>query len=173
MILETERLILRPWTEDDAEDLYLYAKDPFVGPIAGWPVHTSIENSREIIREVLSAKETYAIVLKPDTAPIGSIGLMFADTGSALLPEGEAEVGYWLGVPFWGQGIVPEAVRALIDYGFNYLDLTRIWSGYYEGNDKSKRVLEKCGFIYNRTEHNKPVDLLGETRTEHYLFIEP
>ena len=51
MILETERLILRPWDESDAEDLYRYASDPAVGPIAGWPVHTSVENSREIIHD--------------------------------------------------------------------------------------------------------------------------
>ena len=74
MILETERLILRPWTEDDAEECYKYAKDPLVGPIAGWPEHTSVENSRQIIRDVLSDPETYAIVLKETGLPIGSIG---------------------------------------------------------------------------------------------------
>lgn len=55
MIFETERLILRPWTEEDAESLFEYASDPAVGPIAGWPVHTSVENSREIIQQVLMA----------------------------------------------------------------------------------------------------------------------
>lgn len=64
MILETERLMLRPWSESDAESLYEFAKDPRVGPIAGWPVHTSVENSRQIIKDVLSADETYAIVQK-------------------------------------------------------------------------------------------------------------
>ena len=54
MILETERLILRPWCESDADDLYTYASDPEVGPPAWWPPHTSVENSREIIRTVLS-----------------------------------------------------------------------------------------------------------------------
>ena len=68
MILETERLILRPWKEDDAESLYKYAKDPEVGPIAGWPVHTSVENSREIIKSVLSADETYASVAHRSSA---------------------------------------------------------------------------------------------------------
>ena len=68
MILETNRLILRPWTEDDAEDLYRYASSPEIGPIAGWAVHTSVENSREIIRDVLSAPETYAVVLEGDNA---------------------------------------------------------------------------------------------------------
>ena len=73
MTLETERLILRPWSEDDAGELYKYAKDIDVGPMAGWPVHTSVENSREIIRTVLSAPETYAVCLKETGKPIGSI----------------------------------------------------------------------------------------------------
>ena len=64
MTLETERLVLRPWKEDDAESLYKYAKNPEVGPIAGWPVHTSVENSREIIKSVLAADETYAVLFK-------------------------------------------------------------------------------------------------------------
>ena len=72
----TERLILRAWREEDAEDLYGYAKSPQVGPIAGWPVHTSVENSREIINTILSAPETYAVVLKSTGKPVGSIGLM-------------------------------------------------------------------------------------------------
>lgn len=76
MTLETERLILRPWKEDDAESLYKYAKNPEVGPIAGWPVHTSVENSREIIKSVLAADETYAVCLREDNVAIGSIGLI-------------------------------------------------------------------------------------------------
>ena len=72
MTLETERLILRPWKEDDAESLYKYAKNPEVGPIAGWPVHTSVENSREIIKSVLAADETYAVCLREDNVAIGS-----------------------------------------------------------------------------------------------------
>ena len=75
MMLETERLILRPWEETDAEECYKYAKDPRVGPIAGWPVHTSEEDSRQVIRDVLMVPETYAIVLKEIGIPIGSIGL--------------------------------------------------------------------------------------------------
>ena len=66
MILKTKRLILRPWREDDAQELYKYAADPEVGPAAGWPPHTGVENSREIIRDVLSAPETYAVCLKED-----------------------------------------------------------------------------------------------------------
>ena len=75
MILQTERLILRPWQEDDAESLYLYASDPEVGLPAGWLPHTDVENSREIIRTVFSAPETYAVCLKEDCKPIGCVGL--------------------------------------------------------------------------------------------------
>ena len=64
MIFETDRLIIRPWSLDDAESLYKYAKDPLVGPVAGWPIHTSVDNSKEIIKTVLSADETYAVCLK-------------------------------------------------------------------------------------------------------------
>ena len=75
MTLETKRLLLRPWEESDAESCYRYASDPLVGPAAGWPAHTSVENSREIIRTVLSEPDTFAVILKerPD-APVGSIG---------------------------------------------------------------------------------------------------
>ena len=73
-MFETKRLILRPWQESDAESLYEYAKDPDVGPPAGWPPHTGVENSREIILNVLSAPETYAVCLK-DGKAIGSVGL--------------------------------------------------------------------------------------------------
>ena len=68
--METERLLLRPWEESDAEELYKYASNPDVGPIAGWAAHTSVENSREIIRGVLSEPETYAVVLKETGKPV-------------------------------------------------------------------------------------------------------
>lgn len=75
MILETKRLILRPWEESDAENLFKYASHPDVGPIAGWAVHTSVENSREIIRRVLSAPETYAVVLKNQASLLAALDL--------------------------------------------------------------------------------------------------
>lgn len=79
MIFETERLILRPWNILDAENLYEYAKDPKIGPIAGWPIHTSVENSTEIIKTVLSEPHTYAVCLKEDNKAIGSIGIMIGE----------------------------------------------------------------------------------------------
>lgn len=162
--METERLILRHWEEDDAEELYRYAKDPAVGPIAGWPLHTSVENSREIIRDVLSAPETYAVVLKETGKPVGCVGLFRDEEGHIPLADNEAELGYWIGVPHWGQGLIPEASREIIRHGFEDLGLTGIWCGNYEGNANSQRVQEKLGFSLVRTEPDVLCDLMNERR---------
>ena len=164
MILETDHLILRPWVEDDAEELYKYAKDPDVGPMAGWPVHASVENSREIIRAVLSAPETYAVCMKETGKPVGSIGLHRNDLATQ---DDEYELGYWLGKPYWGQGLIPEASREVLRYAFEDLGMNRIWCGYYDGNEKSRRVQVKLGFGYQRRTEGIEVKLLNEVRTGH------
>ena len=169
MVLETERLILRPWFESDAEELYKYASNPRVGPMAGWPVHTSVENSREIIRTVLSELETYAVVLKETGKPIGSVGIMFAKNSNCTITETEAEIGYWIGEPYWGRGLIPEAAEALLKRCFVKLNRTAVWCCYFDGNEKSKRVQEKCGFTYRFSENN--VEVLGKRLTQHYTRI--
>lgn len=166
MQLATERLILRPWAETDAEDLYRYAKDDRVGPIAGWPPHSSVDDSAEIIRTVFSAPETYAVCLKEENRAIGSIGLMIGARSDKEIPDTEGEIGYWIGVPFWGKGLIPEAVRELVRHGFEDLKLDKIWCGYFDGNEKSKRVQEKCGFTWHRTRKDVYCELMGDTRTE-------
>ena len=169
--METERLILRPWTEDDAESLFKYAQDQAIGPIAGWPPHTSVENSKEVIKNILSAPETYAVVLKETNEPIGSVGIMFGDgVHSADMREDDAEIGYWIGVPYWGQGLIPEAVKCLLRHCFNELDIKRVWCGYYDGNTKSRRVMDKCGFQFHHTEKGK-TSPLGDVRTEHFTLL--
>ena len=173
MELQTRRLILRPWQESDAEALYKYASNPNIGPIAGWPPHTSVENSRDIIKSVLSAPETYAVVLKETGEIVGSVGIMTArsEIHWAKMTGSECEIGYWIGEPYWGQGLIPEAVNELIRYAFEELQMTTIWCGYFDGNEKSKRVQEKCGFTYSHTEYNKPVLLLNDSRTEHFTKL--
>lgn len=171
MYLTTQRLILRAWLESDAESLYQYAKDAAVGPIAGWPVHSSVENSLEIIRDVLSENEIYAVCLKEDNCAIGSIGLTIGNASNLNLPDTEAEIGYWIGVPFWGQGLIPEAVKELLRHGFEDLKLEKIWCGYFEGNIKSKRVQEKCGFKYHHTKKDMYWELMKDIRTEHVTCI--
>lgn len=170
-MIETERLILRPWCETDAKALYKYASDPDIGPVAGWPVHTSLENSLEIIRTVFAAPETYAVVLKETDEPVGCCGIMFSNgLHTAEMKQCEAEIGYWIGKPYWGQGLIPEAVKALLSRCFNELKLSAVWCGYYDGNVKSKRVCEKSGFKFHHT--NRDITSpLGDKRTEHFCLM--
>ncbi|OOM80544.1 GNAT family N-acetyltransferase [Clostridium sp. BL-8] len=171
MILETNRLILRPWKEEDAQELYKYAKDQNVGPSAGWPVHTDVQNSRQIIEDVLSKNETYAVVLKGKDLPIGSVGLVIGEDSNIAINKDEGEIGYWLGVPYWGQGLIPEAVKELMRHGFEDIGLKVIWCGYYDGNEKSWRVQEKCGFKYHHTKKDVKLELIDDIRTEHISCI--
>ena len=171
MQIETERLLLRPFAEADAADLYKYAKNPEVGPAAGWPPHGSVEESRNIIRLVLNGPESYGICKKEDGRVIGAMALML--NGDERLAEGEdeCELGYWIGRPFWGQGLIPEAAKALLRRAFTELGMQRVWCGYYEGNEKSKRVQEKLGFRHEKTLQEVDVPLLNEVRTEHVSLL--
>ena len=165
--LETERLILRRWKDSDAENLYQYAKDPEVGPIAGWPPHQSIDESRDVIKNVLNGKEAYAICLKTDGKAVGAIELKQNGHTDMTNRDDECELGYWLGKPFWGQGIMPEAVEEMLRHAFEDIRMTKVWAGYYEGNMKSKRVQEKAGFQYQWKTDNIDVPLMHEKRTGH------
>ena len=183
--LITPRLLLRPWREEDAEPLYRFASDPQVGPAAGWAPHPDVGHSRAIIREVLSARETYAIVLRFDTVtgqpgsatvipagtPVGSVGVMFPGYGSyPHMRRSEAELGYWICRPLWGRGLVPEAVRAVIDRCFTDLGLCGLLCGFYEGNQGSRRVQQKCGFLPYTDMTIPPHPLNGATR-EHFTYL--
>ncbi len=152
-IIETDRLVLRRWLDSDAGSLYKYASDPDVGTAGGWPAHTSVENSLEVIRTVFSAPETYAVVLKDTDEAVGCCGLV--PTGvrhSPHIKDCDAEIGYWIGKPYWGMGLIPEAVMALANYVKDSLGRKDLWIAFFDGNDKSRRVAEKCGFVYHHTE---------------------
>lgn len=167
LVIKTQRLILRPWCEDDAESLYEYAKDPAVGPIAGWQPHKSVEESLCIIQNVLNGSECYAICEKENNKAIGCIELMPNGHTDLTDKDDECELGYWLGKPFWGRGYMPEAVEAILHHAFEDMGMTNVWCGYYDGNNKSKRVQEKLGFVYHHTCENVPVPSMNETRIGH------
>ncbi|MBO6014117.1 MAG: GNAT family N-acetyltransferase [Oscillospiraceae bacterium] len=166
-MLETERLILRRWEESDAEDLYVYARDPDVGPRAGWPAHRNVEESRRVIREALSGPETYAVCLKKNGKPVGSIGLHLKGHTDMTGREDECELGYWIAKPFWGQGLIPEAAKEMLRHAFEDIGMQKVWIGYYEGNTQSRRVQEKCGFRYQWRSENVDVPQMNEKRTGH------
>ena len=158
MELLTKRLILRPWEDADAEALYTYASAPDIGPAAGWPVHTSVQMSREVIHDVLQAPETYAVVLRETGEPVGSIGLMKPRLQDIEATEHALELGYWIGKPYWGCGLIPEAAHALIDHAFADLGCDQLWCAYFEGNAKSARVQEKLGFAPHHVEDHGRVE---------------
>jgi RimJ/RimL family protein N-acetyltransferase len=164
-VLMTQRLILRRWNQKDAEDLYRYACDPDVGPIAGWPPHKNPDESRAVIRDVLNGREAYAICLKEDGRAIGAIELKLNGHTDLTDRDDECEMGYWLGKPFWGRGIVPEAVSEMLRRAFEDIGMQKVWVGYYEGNSKSKRVQEKCRFRFQRKSEGVDVPLMQEKRT--------
>ena len=159
--IETARMILRPFRETDAADVYDYAKDPRVGPAAGWPPHRGEAESLEIIRTVFAAPGVAAIELKGTGRVIGSVG--FTDIHYGVLEQPDDEIGYALHPEYWGRGLIPEAVRAILEYGFTAMGLQTIWCCHYQENLKSQRVIEKCGFRY-RYCAQADVELLHEKR---------
>lgn len=172
--LQTQRLVLRPWRESDAASLYAFASDPDVGPAAGWPAHQSVEESAQVIRDVLCAPETFAITLResddPD-APVGAIGLMIGEASDLAIGSDQAELGYWIAKPLWGKGYMPEAVREVMRHGFSDLGLAAIWAGHSDDNDQSRRVQEKTGFSFQRSIKDRPRKQVGDYKTEDVNWI--
>ena len=164
MKMTTERLILRAWEENDAADLYALASDPQIGPAAGWPPHKSVEDSLQIIRNVLQAPETYALIRKEGNRLIGCAGFRMG-TDSCSEKQDEPELGYWIGRQFWGNGYATEAGERLLRHAFDDLNCSAVWCCYYEGNERSKRVQVKLGFTYVRTDP-KGDTLFGYTLPE-------
>ncbi|QPK81601.1 GNAT family N-acetyltransferase [Schaalia sp. ZJ405] len=163
----TERLVLRAWRREDADSLFRYASDPRIGPAAGWPPHQTVEESAHIIDTVLFQPESYAITLRDTDEAIGAIALKMGDATDLTDRADECELGYWIGVDYWGRGLVPEACRELIRHAFEDLGMRAVWCAYYDGNHKSARVQDKLGFVFHHTSDNVPVPQLGEDRTGH------
>ena len=172
-MIETRRLILRPWedTQEDAEQLFLHAKDPRIGPAAGWPPHKDVADSRRILHNILCTPEIYAVLPKETARPVGCAGITFGRTGRPYLKDREAEVGYWIGTAFQGRGYACEALEALLERCFTVLNMKTVWAGYYEGNDVSRHVQEKCGMTWHHVNVHTWCDVLGEYRDEHFTRI--
>ena len=149
LVLQTERLTLRPFLKSDLQDFYEYAKVDGVGEMAGWKHHESIEKTREILDRFISEDKTFAIVYKENGKVIGSLGIEKYGREEVLTEfdgyKGR-EIGYVLSKDYWGKGIMPEAVQVVCDHLFGVLDFDFLTCGYYDFNSQSKRVQEKCGF---------------------------
>lgn len=147
---ETERLILRPWLISDLNDFYEYASVEGVGEAAGWKHHESIEESKKILQAFIEEKNVFAIVLKDENKVIGSLGLhcSWANDDSEFKGYRQKEIGYVLSKSYWGKGLMTEAVKAVIPFCFAEWDIEALAIGHFEGNRKSRRVIEKCGFRF-------------------------
>ena len=91
---------------------------------------------------------------------------LFGSSGTVALPEGEAELelGYWIGRPYWGRGLIPEAVRAVERRAFESLGVSALWCSYDVANQPSRRVAEKCGIMPHHVTEGLPNDLMGGVR---------
>ena len=150
--IETERLLLRPWRLEDAADMYAYAKNPNVGPNAGWKPHESVEESKAILESWIHSDEEediWAIVPKETGRACGSIGL-HQDGRRPGVPNCR-ELGYVLGQEQWGKGYMTEAVAPIIDHAFRREKLRLLSVNHFTFNDRSRRVIEKSGFQYEGT----------------------
>ena len=147
-VMETDRIILRPWRDSDAAALYKWASDPDVGPRAGWAPHKSLEESLDVIRTVFKdATNTWAIELKKTGEAIGAMG--YGPSCDCKLParEGEPLAGYWVAKPYWNRGICTEALKLMIEHIRLTTDIKSLISGHFVDNPASGRVMEKCGFV--------------------------
>ena len=147
--LQTERLILREFNQNDLDDLFEYASNPDVGPRAGWNPHQDKDESLMRLNRFIDGKKTFAIVYKENNKVIGSLGVEFYELEDKITEftnyQGRS-IGYVLSKDYWGQGLMPEAVTKVVDYLFKELDYDFLLSGHFDFNDRSRRVQEKCHF---------------------------
>ena len=171
MIFESKRLILRPWSEDDLKACHEICSDPEVGPVAGWPCHLSEDDTRQALKGELSLPETYAIVLKARDIPIGSISIKTGERTYLTCSSDECEISFFLGKAYWGMGFMPEALEIVLTRAFEDLGMKNVLCGYYDGNDRSKRVQEKAGFKHLWTSENVRLLKMNEIRTGHVNIL--
>ncbi|MDE7182427.1 MAG: GNAT family N-acetyltransferase [Clostridia bacterium] len=148
--IDTPRLLLRPWRKTDLNDLYEYASVDGVGEMAGWKHHKSIANTRDTLHAFMTDKNVFALQLKSNAKVVGSLGLhnSWANCDTKYANFKIKEIGYVLSKDYWGQGLMPEAVNAILNYCFNVLGLDALTVTHFIDNSQSKRVIEKNGFTF-------------------------
>lgn len=149
--LETPRLILRPFEEKDLQDFYAYASVPGVGEMAGWPHHESMETSRLVLAGFIEKKEVFALEDKETGRVIGSLGVHkghMADEWAEYSSLKARTLGYVLSKDHWGKGLMPEAVNCVLRWLFEEKGAEAVCIAHFTCNDRSRRVIEKCGFRF-------------------------
>ena len=146
--IQTERLLLRPWKSEDLEDLYAYSQCDEVGSMAGWRPHTSRAEAEKALAEYMTQELHWALVDKENGRVIGAVKLNPDPNRGRFYAKA---ISFVLSPSHWGRGLMTEAVRAVIGYAFRELGIDLLSAFHYEGNQRSRRVIEKCGFEYEIT----------------------
>lgn len=151
--IETERLTLRPFRMEDADDMYRnWANDDEVTKFLTWPTHGSVEVSREVLRDWISHYDEknyyqWAIVLKGERETvIGSIAAVHLNDRIRM-----AHIGYCIGRNWWHQGLMSEALSAVINFFFTEVGVNRIEARHDVDNANSGKVMKKCGMQFEGT----------------------
>ncbi len=170
--ITTKHLFLRNWQEGDLQDLYNILTNEDVALPSGLPTMKTPEETRQFLLEPWMKEPTrFAIFLRSNSKLIGYIGIRQPDMDSYSYSPEELEIGTFIDVPFWGKGYVPEAIKALEKLAFEELHCTAMWAAYIQGNKRSQRCLEKCGFKFHHTEEDRYMSKLNDKRTEHFLRL--
>lgn len=143
--METERLILRHFTDNDCEDVFEYASDSEVAPMAGFKPHESIEETKKALQKPIEEKDSYAIVLKTTNKVIGSISI-FED----MKYPSERRKSLWFvtNKEYWGHGYGKEATTAVIKHLFSETNCNEITIYHFGTNSRSKSLVSHLGFRY-------------------------
>ena len=149
--IETERLILRRLELGDAQDIFDYGRDPEVARHVLWDAYTSVSEARGYIRAMqrhyrAGEPASWGIELKATGRIVGTIGYMWHQEENASV-----EVGYSLARALWNQGIMTEALSAVIAYSFDTLHLNRVEAQHELTNPASGEVMKKCGMLREGT----------------------
>lgn len=165
-VLETERLILRGWRPEDLEDLYEYAKNPEVGPMAGWAPHSDRMQTLEALKAYMESGDVWAIELRETGKVIGQLRMYpNEDKGNFIARY----ISYALSADYWGHGYMTEAVKAVIKYAFEELEIDMLTVFHSPDNVRTKRVIEKCGFVYDVTIEKAYTDYDGKV-SDHVCY---
>lgn len=167
---ETKRLILRRIEEKDCEDMFEYSADSDVTRYLTWPPHTNSNETRDYIISMLKKYESgkffdWGLVYKENGRFIGTCGFT-----SININQNICEVGYVLAKKYWGIGLMPEALECIMDFAFGYFGFDKIEARFLEGNENSKKVMQKMGMVCEKIDRNA-MHIKGEYRTIHTYAI--
>ncbi|MDD4290802.1 MAG: GNAT family protein [Clostridia bacterium] len=168
MQTETQRLVLRRFKTEDLKDFYEYARVPDIGLNAGFHPHESIEESKVILDIFIESEGELALELKENGKCIGSVGFR---PDKLRRFDGAYNIGYSLSKDYWGWGLMTEAVTAVLKYLFEDLEAFSVSVGHFDGNERSKRVIEKCGFVYEGKLRSSYITADGVVKDENVYSI--